>query len=405
MAGWLDELFNAQAPADLRGLLGNFGMYNAPGPMSGEAARAAEEQRLAEEARQVAAARMARQMRPDRDTFGKGLPPGPDMYGATAAFQMPQFAGDPNAAPPSPAPTDVGGGPQPSPDQPTPVQTVTGSVADRPIGGIPPNAQGSAGPAGAIPSTAAGLPPPAGPAPFFPGQELLGRIGSGVMRGLRDNSAGLIAGGGAMISGGLGHGLSAMAAASPLDIAARKERQGNEAIQATYNALIQAGHSPAAALAGSQNPEILKTLVAKPTWGVIGEDPFTGAKKYGFIDPISQTVGGPANARGAPAGAGVGGVNADLVGEDYLKQFPPEMQDAVKNYVHGISAPSANARQGFTQAVKMAASKYGADIGMPAEPGRRCATGSARQRRARSAARSTPATLPSATCRNWPTTR
>jgi hypothetical protein len=292
------------------------------------------------------------------------MPPPTRMSDASGGPLMPLGASPMGPQLPGPQMSDASGGPlmplppnEPAPG-PTPVKTVQGTVENRPIAGngtlYMPGARAEAPAALAAPATQ-------------PGEHPLLTIGKHILQRLADNSNSLIASGGAMMSGGLGKGLSAMAAASPLDIAARHERQGNEAIKATYNALIQAGHSPAAALAGSQNPEILKTLVAKPTWGVIGEDPFTGAKRYGFIDPISQTVGGPANARGAPTGAGIGGVNADLVGEDYLKQFPPEIQEAVKNYVHGISMPSANARQGFTQAVKMAAAKYGADIGMPSD--------------------------------------
>lgn len=44
-----------------------------------------------------------------------------------------------------------------------------------------------------------------------------------------------------------------------------------------------------------------------PTWGVIGEDPMTGGKSFGWIDPAKQTVtpgGGAAPIGGAPGAAG-----------------------------------------------------------------------------------------------------
>jgi hypothetical protein len=101
-----------------------------------------------------------------------------------------------------------------------------------------------------------------------------------------------------------------------------------------------------------------------------------GNKKYGFVNPINGTVtpfegstpfGGGAGGGGAGGGAAGGGINNNLVGEDYLKQYPPEIQAAVKDYVGGLSMPTGNPRAGFTQAVKMAAQKYGNDIGMPAD--------------------------------------
>jgi hypothetical protein len=48
---------------------------------------------------------------------------------------------------------------------------------------------------------------------------------------------------------------------------------------------------------------------------------------------------------------------------DYLKQFSPEVQAAVQNYVDGKSTPTGNPRKGFTQTVKMIAQKVGADTG------------------------------------------
>jgi hypothetical protein len=59
------------------------------------------------------------------------------------------------------------------------------------------------------------------------------------------------------------------------------------------------------------------------------------------------------------------GVDASKSGEDYLKQFPAEIQQGVRNYVHGLSMPTGNPRK--ENIVKIVANKYGADIGMPAD--------------------------------------
>jgi hypothetical protein len=60
---------------------------------------------------------------------------------------------------------------------------------------------------------------------------------------------------------------------------------------------------------------------------------------------------------------GVKQIDSSLTGQDYLKQFSPEVQAAVQNYVDGKSMPTGNPRKGFTQTVKMIAQKYGADTG------------------------------------------
>lgn len=62
---------------------------------------------------------------------------------------------------------------------------------------------------------------------------------------------------------------------------------------------------------------------------------------------------------------GVTAIDHTLSGQDYLTQFAPEVQAAVRNYVAGNSMPTGNPRKGFTQAVKMIAQKYGEDTGVP----------------------------------------
>ena len=131
---------------------------------------------------------------------------------------------------------------------------------------------------------------------------------------------------------------------------------------------------------GAPKPQVVGTSLVDPSTGrviydgrgnnavsQIGEDQF-GNKIFGTIDkdtgkvtPIQAPTGGAGQAV-AP-----GGVDNSLVGDDYLKQFSPEVQAAVKNYVGGMSMPTGNPRQGFAQTVKTIAQKYGNDIGVPAD--------------------------------------
>jgi hypothetical protein len=297
------------------------------------------------------------------------MPPPTRMSDASGGPLMPLGASPMGPQLPGPQMSDASGGPlMPLPPAepasgPTPVKTVEGTVENKPIAG-----NGTLYMPGARAEAPAALAAPAAQ----PGEHPLLTIGKHILQRLADNSAGLIAGGGAMMSGGLGKGFSAMAAASPLDIAARKERQGNEAIAATYQAVLQhqlaQGVEPATArataLAASQNPEILKTAIGPQFQHVTTKDIY-GNETVQAFDPRTGnvfSVGKP-----AAGGGGAGSINPELVGEDYLKQFPADIQAAVKNYVNGISMPSANARQGFTQMVKIAAAKYGQDIGMPSD--------------------------------------
>ena len=151
--------------------------------------------------------------------------------------------------------------------------------------------------------------------------------------------------------------------------------------RATRQALVGAGVPQNLAMAAALNPKVLETIApayfdTKPQLQETGQDPLTGQKSFGVYRPNQGTLT-PVNGGGSatsPTGQstgfmskGVSNVNSDLKGDDYLKQFSPEVQAAVKNYIEGREMPTGNARQGFTQAVKMIAQKYGNDIGVPAD--------------------------------------
>src|SRR5262252_4278177 len=58
------------------------------------------------------------------------------------------------------------------------------------------------------------------------------------------------------------------------------------------------------------------------------------------------------------------GIDATKRGEEYLSQFPAEIQQGVRDYVHGFTMPTGNPRR--ENVVKIVAGKYGADINLPA---------------------------------------
>lgn len=242
-------------------------------------------------------------------------------------------------------------------------------------------------PATASPATAPGAPPP--DRSLIPPDSMLGRLFSNIGNFRDQNRLTLLALAGGLAGSqnfgtGLSRGFQAALPAQMQDIQLNRMNQ-------TAQALISRGLPPDLANVAAQNPAVLQQMLPR-LFGVkqqqftqIGEDMF-GNKRYGFVDPVSGAVtpfegsspfggGGSSGAvPGAPAGPGApapnsmpGTVNSNLVGEDYLKQFPPEMQAAVKAYVGGESMPTGNPRAGFTQAVKMIAQKYGNDIGVPAD--------------------------------------
>lgn len=148
-------------------------------------------------------------------------------------------------------------------------------------------------------------------------------------------------------------------------------------LKAQYDSLVPV-LGPQKALLAVMNPEAGKTLLNealtnKEKYQVISDNPIEG-KKYGFVNELDQTINGkPIGASGAggqtTAGLlapGVANYNPNLSGNDYLAQFSPEVQAAVKSYINGDVLPSGNPRQqGIASQAKTIAQKYGADMGIP----------------------------------------
>jgi len=130
--------------------------------------------------------------------------------------------------------------------------------------------------------------------------------------------------------------------------------------------------TPQNAMLAVLNPEAAKTLVNE---ALTNKEQFKtitdamGNQVPVFVNERDQTINGKPIGQsdiGGSAGflaPGVKSIDSSLTGQDYLKQFSPEIQAAVDNYVQGKSTPTGNPRKGFTQTVKMIAQKYGADTG------------------------------------------
>jgi hypothetical protein len=120
--------------------------------------------------------------------------------------------------------------------------------------------------------------------------------------------------------------------------------------------------------------EPIYSAPVKPELKETGSDPITGQKSYQVFDPKTQTMRPVAGPDGQPQGGqqsgflapGVKAVDRSLSGDDYLKQYGPEVQAAVKAYINGDVLPSGNPRmQSLANTAKTIAQKYGADMGIP----------------------------------------
>ena len=271
-----------------------------------------------------------------------------------------------------------------------------------PGGELPPNAMPTAG---LMPPNTGGLPIPGMSSmnlplgnPFAGGRftQPVGIAGPGQpLGGAADwinNNRTMLALFGAGIAGGGGTGnwnaglsdaLRGAAAGSQVD---RQQQTQTQAQNAAYQAVKAAGGTEAQALAARSSPEVFKAIAPElfGGWKLVktGSNPITGDQYMmqgpgGQLRPLdSFTRGGGEGQGGSAAGVpgssgmlapGVKQYDPSLSGEDYLAQFSPEVQAAVKAYMKGDVMPTGNPRlQGIANAAKTIAQKYGQDIGQPA---------------------------------------
>lgn len=88
--------------------------------------------------------------------------------------------------------------------------------------------------------------------------------------------------------------------------------------------------------------------------------------QYPVYTPPAGGQGGVEGVAGMPVAPGaISGINSDLSGNAYLKQFAPEIQQGVHDYIAGRTMPTGNPRR--SSMIKTVAGKFGQDIGMPAD--------------------------------------
>lgn len=216
--------------------------------------------------------------------------------------------------------------------------------------GIPPNAQ----PAMAQPPR---------PMPQVPSSPLAPASEPGVGDRLNAGLQGFVNSGGPLPAiGNLISGLMTGQRNDPAGVA-------QNSIDSTYRALKASGVPEPVARAAALNPTILSTVATnyfdtKPQFTKIGQDVY-GNEKYGFVRPNQMSVV-PADASGGAGASGsVGNIDQSKTGDEYLAQFPQDIQASVKAYMNGDVMPTGNARKGSTELIKRVALKYGQDLGIP----------------------------------------
>jgi hypothetical protein len=258
-----------------------------------------------------------------------------------------------------------------------------------PAGPVPVVPPGTVAPAQPAPQSVAAA--PAGPQMANPSLwDNVGAFGNRIMKGLSDHSNTLLAiGAGFAGAPNIGQGISrASQYAIPATQQDLKNRISTGSQSATYQALREAGVPQQQAIAAIGNPELqkrlldayigdrkseIKTIKSKDAFGneterLVAINPYDNTSKEITGQP-SGAAGG-ISPGGMNSGAFAPGVTAETfnhnaVGDDYIKQFSPEVQQAAKDYLAGRT--SQTGRQLPQQMIKMAAQKYGGDIGMPAD--------------------------------------
>lgn len=253
-------------------------------------------------------------------------------------------------APPMPPPIDVASAPGQLPATSSPTSMMPPQQAPYFPQQAPPNPQGASpggmqGSPGEMQGGMTGI------------GDVLGGIGKHLGAGLQGfvNSNGLLPGVANLVSG-----LATGQRSDPVGI--YEQRQN-----AFYHELMKSGVPKEQAFVIAQSPKAQELWIAQQIAPKFEKAEATSALGEKFplaFDPSKGTYKDAAGKPyGAPGGQTTGLGDSSLVGEAYLKQFPPEIQASVKNYINANTTPTGNPRQGFTQAVKEIAAKYGADIG------------------------------------------
>lgn len=276
--------------------------------------------------------------------FGGGATPSP-AFSQGGGMMMPALLPQYGAAPQLPPPQDVGYAPGASPNALPPSAAPVSFGGGQPAPYFPPQATQAPPAPQAAPQAAPGF------------GDVIGGIGKHLGAGLQGfvNSDGLLPGVANLIQGlATGH------RSDPVGIAEARQN-------AFYHQLLDSGMPQSQAFIIASSPKAQELWIGQQIAPKFEKAEATSALGEKFPLAFDPSKGTYRDASGKPYGAGAspttGLGDSSLVGEAYLKQFPPEIQASVKNYINANTIPTGNPRQGFTQAVKEIAAKYGADIG------------------------------------------
>ncbi len=202
---------------------------------------------------------------------------------------------------------------------------------------------------------------------------LPGSWGSRNMPGLFDNigtHGGLLG----MLTGRSDQGL-----ASSLDTERYAQEQQQKQQQAIFQSLLPlVGGNVDLARAAALDPEIRKQIAPQlnttPKIEKGSPDPFGVTPFYSLRGgpnpsvtqlPVGQQSGGSGELNSGFMASGINQVNPGLQGQDYLNQFRPEVQAAVKSYMAGDVMPTGNPRsKGIADMAKTIAQKIGPEMGL-----------------------------------------
>lgn len=155
-------------------------------------------------------------------------------------------------------------------------------------------------------------------------------------------------------------GIAQAAAGMPQAQQADQQTRGNQAVQDYFkNPDLAKSMSPAQLKLLQANPALAQTMLAntlgaKPQWGVVSEDPYSGIKQYGWIDVGSQSIkpyqapsvfDQPNGAASAPqGGVSPGGSQLPTPAQPAAPAWKPGGMDAMGGKLPGTGAPSTAPR-------------------------------------------------------------
>ena len=120
--------------------------------------------------------------------------------------------------------------------------------------------------------------------------------------------------------------------------------------------------------------EPIYSAPVKPELKEVSSDPLTGQKHFEVWDAKSQTMRPVTGPDGKPIASqnsgflapGLTDLDRTKTGDDYLNQFGPEVQAAVKAYINGDVLPTGNPRKDtIASKAKEIAQTYGQQMGIP----------------------------------------